>query len=69
MAVSIRPGDRLLPTFGFPIWLAGLVIGVLLLLGMSPLVFRGSTFLLLVSYVLGILMTGNAPGHIGESGR
>ena len=56
-----------LPTFSFPVWLTGLVIGVLVLLGLSPLVFAGSTFLRPVSYVLGLLMTGNALGHISAS--
>jgi hypothetical protein len=56
-----------LPTFSFPVWLTGLVIGVLVLLALSPLVFAGSTFLRPVSYVLGVLMTGNALGHIGAS--
>jgi len=57
----------LLPTFHFSVWLTGLVIGVLVLLGLSPFVFRGSAFLRPVSYVLGVLMTGNALGHIGVS--
>jgi hypothetical protein len=56
-----------LPTFSFPVWLTGLAIGVLVLLGLSPFVFRGSAFLRPVSYVLGILMMGNALGHIGAS--
>ncbi len=56
-----------LPTFSFPVWLTGLVIGVLVLLCLSPLVFGGSAFLRPVSYVLGVLMTGNALGHIGAS--
>ncbi len=56
-----------LPTFSFPVWLTGLVIGVLLLLSLSPLVFAGSPYLRPVSYVLGVLMVGNALGHIGAS--
>ena len=56
-----------LPTFSFPLWLTGLVIGVLVLLCLSPFVFGGSAFLRPVSYVLGVLMTGNALGHIGAS--
>jgi hypothetical protein len=57
----------LLPTFSFPVWLAGLVMGVLVLLGLSPFVFGGSAFLRPVSYVLGVLMTGNALAHIAAS--
>jgi hypothetical protein len=56
-----------LPTFSFPVWLSGLVIGILVLFGLSPLVFAGSTYLRPVSYGLGVLMTGNALGHIGAS--
>jgi hypothetical protein len=56
-----------LPTFSFAVWLTGLVIGVLLLLSLSPLVFAGSPYLRPVSYVLGVLMVGNALGHIGAS--
>ncbi len=56
-----------LPTFSFPVWLSGLVIGILVLLSLSPLVFAGSTYLRPVSYGLGVLMTGNALGHIGAS--
>lgn len=56
-----------LPTFSFSVWLSGLVAGVSILLGLSPFVFRGSAFLRPVSYVLGVLMAGNALGHIGAS--
>jgi hypothetical protein len=56
-----------LPTFEFSVWLTGLIIGVLVLLGLSPFVFAGSPYLRPVSYVLGVLMTGNALGHIGIS--
>jgi hypothetical protein len=56
-----------LPTFSFPVWLSGLVIGILVLLSLSPLVFAGSTYLRPASYGLGVLMTGNALGHIGAS--
>ncbi len=56
-----------LPTFSFPVWIAGLTIGVLILLALSPLVFAGSRLLRPVSYFLGILMVANAFGHIGAS--
>lgn len=56
-----------LPTFNFSVWLAGLTIGVAVLLGLSPCVFRGNVWLRPISYFLGILMTGNALGHIGAS--
>lgn len=56
-----------LPTFSFTVWITGLSIGVLTLLGLSPLVFAGSRFLRPVAYFLGILMLANAMGHIGAS--
>jgi hypothetical protein len=56
-----------LPTFGFATWITGLTIGVLLLLGLSPLVFAGKRIFRPISYFLGFLMTLNALGHIGGS--
>lgn len=57
----------LLPTFSFAPWLAGLIIGVIFLLLLSPLVFAGRQFLRPIAYFLGALMTMNALGHIGGS--
>lgn len=56
-----------LPTFSFAVWLAGLIVGVLLLLSLSPLAFAGKRWLVPVCYFLGVLMTLNALGHIGAS--
>lgn len=56
-----------LPTFSFSVWLAGLIGGVILLLGLSPLVFAGQSVFRPISYFLGVLMTLNALGHIGGS--
>jgi hypothetical protein len=56
-----------IPVFSFPIWLGGLVAGIVLLLVLTPLVARGSRWLRTVSLVLGVLMIGNAAGHIGMS--
>ena len=56
-----------LPTFIFPAWLGGLIIGVLALLALSPLVFGGTPWLRILSYVLGVIMVANALGHIGAS--
>lgn len=56
-----------LPTFTFTEWISGLSIGVLTLLGLSPLVFSGSRLLRPVAYFLGVLMVANALGHIGAS--
>lgn len=56
-----------LPTFTFPVWLGGLVLGVLLLLALTPIVARGARWIRVVSLILGVIMTGNALGHIGAS--
>ena len=56
-----------LPTFNFPVWLSGLICGVILLLALAPMVFAGKRFLRPVSYFLGVLMTLNALGHIAGS--
>jgi len=56
-----------LPTFSFPVWLSGLVLGVLLLLALTPLVSRGQAWIRVASLVLAVLMTGNALGHLGAS--
>lgn len=57
----------LLPTFTFPVWLGGLVLGVLLLLILTPVVSRGSRWIWVASLILGVIVTGNALGHIGAS--
>jgi hypothetical protein len=56
-----------LPTFTFPVWLGGLILGVLLLLALTPLASRGSEWVRVVSIILAVVMTGNALGHIGAS--
>ena len=56
-----------LPTFSFRVWLAGLAAGVLVILGISPLIFAGKTYLRPVAFGLGVLMVANALVHIGAS--
>jgi len=56
-----------LPTFTFRVWLGGLVLGVLLLLALTPIVTRGARWIRVVSLILGVIMTGNALGHVGAS--
>ena len=56
-----------LPTFTFPVWLGGLILGVLLLLALTPVVSRGARWIRVVSVILGVVMTGNALGHVGAS--
>ena len=56
-----------LPTFTFSVWLCGLVVGILVLLALTPLVSRGARWIRFVSLILGVLMSGNALGHMGAS--
>jgi disulfide bond formation protein DsbB len=56
-----------LPTFTFGVWLTGLILGILLLLALAPLSFRGKRWVLWASFPLAILMFGNGLGHIGGS--
>jgi hypothetical protein len=56
-----------LPTFTFSTWLTGLIVGVSILLSLSPMVFAGNRIFRPVSYFLGTLMTLNALAHIGGS--
>ncbi len=56
-----------LPTFTFPVWLGGLIVGVLLLLSLTPVVSRGARWIRVASIILGVVMCGNALGHVGAS--
>ncbi len=56
-----------LPTFSFSGWLTGLIIGVGILLALTPLVFSGNTHLRPVAYSLSVLMTFNALAHLAGS--
>jgi hypothetical protein len=56
-----------LPTFTFPVWLGGLILGILLMLGLTPSVSRGTRWIRIASLTLAVLMVGNAIGHVGAS--
>ena len=56
-----------LPTFTFPVWLGGLILGNVLLLALTPLVSRGQGWMRAASVILALLMIGNACGHLGAS--
>lgn len=56
-----------LPTFTFPLWMGGLVLGIVLLLSLTPLVSRGQRWIRVASLILGVVMVGNALGHVGAS--
>ena len=53
-----------LPTFTFEVWLTGLVLAVILLLLLSPFVFRGAWWMTPLSYFFGAIMLGNGLLHI-----
>ena len=55
------------PTFTFPVWLGGLITGVVFLFTLTPLVLRGYRWLAGLSWFLGILMVANGIGHISIS--
>ncbi|MGB2697930.1 MAG: HXXEE domain-containing protein [Candidatus Zixiibacteriota bacterium] len=56
-----------LPTFTYGVWLAGLIVGIIILLCLSPLVFRSNRWMFLVSYLLGTIMIVNAVAHMAGS--
>jgi len=67
-AIRARLSFLPLPTFSFRIWLILLIAGILLALCLSPLAFRGTSWMRIVSRPLGILVgVLNATLHIGSS--
>ncbi|HUU29834.1 MAG TPA: HXXEE domain-containing protein [archaeon] len=52
-----------LPEFKFEIWIGGLILGLLILLFLSPLAFRQVKWLRYFSYIFGILMIFNGIIH------
>jgi hypothetical protein len=56
-----------LPTFEFRVWLFGLVAAVVVLLALSPWLYRGARALRPGAYLFGVLMALNALGHLGGS--
>jgi hypothetical protein len=63
MALRGQYGWFPMPTFGFYEWFIGLVVVNVVLLCLSPLVFRGVRWLRPVAYFLAIIMFLNAMGH------
>lgn len=56
-----------LPTFTFQIWLTALMAGVLILLGLSVLVFRGARPMRFASYLFAGIMLVNGLMHLTGS--
>jgi len=68
LAIRARFPFLPLPTFSFRVWLTMLIVGILLLFCLSPLAFRGASWLRIVAWPLGVLVgVCNAAGHIGSS--
>ena len=56
-----------LPEFTFEVWIGGLILGLLILLLLSPLAFRQVKWLRYFSYIFGILMIFNGIIHFAGS--
>jgi hypothetical protein len=59
-----RLGFFPMPTFTFGAWLGGLVIFIILCFLLTPVVNRGGRLIRILTIVLGIIMIGNALGHM-----
>jgi len=51
------------PVFRFEVWLGGLIVGILLLLSLSPFVHRGAAWMRPIAYALAVLMLANGALH------
>jgi hypothetical protein len=56
-----------LPTFTFGTWIAGLVVGILLLAALTPFAHGGHRWMRGLSHVYGVFMALNGLGHLGAS--
>ena len=63
MALREKLGYWPMPTFTFETWLTGLIVGVVVMLSLSPLVFHGARWIRPLFYFLAIVMVLNACGH------
>jgi hypothetical protein len=67
-AIRARMPFLPLPTFSFPVWLGGLIAGIVLLLLLSPLAFDGDNRLRLIAWPLAVIVgIGNALLHLAGS--
>jgi hypothetical protein len=55
------------PTFSFEAWLTGLIVGVIILLALSPFAFRRARWLRPVALALSVIMILNAGSHFSWS--
>ncbi len=59
-----RFGFSLMPTFTLRAWLGGLIAAIVLCFSLTVIVNRGGNFIRAFTTVLGIVMVGNALGHM-----
>lgn len=59
-----RFGFFLAPTFSFGVWFGGLIGAIILGYCMTPIVARGGKIIRVITVILGVLMVGNALGHL-----
>jgi hypothetical protein len=63
LALQAKLGYWPMPTFGFGEWLAGLIAAVVILLALSPFVFRGARWIRPVFYIFAVIMLANGLSH------
>jgi hypothetical protein len=63
LALRAKLGFWPMPTFGFGEWLTGLIVAVLVLLALSPFVFRGARWIRPLFYFFAVIMLFNGLGH------
>lgn len=63
VSLRARLGFWPMPTFEFREWLTGLIVAVVVLLALSPFVFRGSLWIRPLFYFFAVIMLANGLGH------
>ncbi len=66
VAESIRerfPWSPVPPVFTFEVWITALMVGVVALFALSPLAYRGPTFVRALAYPYAVIMILNGFGH------
>jgi hypothetical protein len=63
VALRARLGFWPMPTFEFREWLSGLIVAVLVLLALSPFIFRGSRWIRPLFYFLAVALFANGLAH------
>src|SRR5882757_679133 len=56
LAMRVRFGFWPMPTFDFRVWLTALIIGIVVLVALSPFAFRNARWIRLLSYFLAIFV-------------